>query len=124
MRKMANVALCAMGLAAFAVPASAVADDVAKLPRQGSTYLVFLTSDGGLPAHAREIIRTAAATLKYDRSVTLEGRPAYVEKVKHELIRNGVSPQIIKDQSMDVGLAVSNGDGLNTSERVVEIKRR
>jgi hypothetical protein len=43
--------------------------------------------------------------------------------VKNELIRNGVSPMIIRDQSMDIGLAVSSGDGLNTAERVVEIKR-
>jgi hypothetical protein len=65
-----------MGLAVFAVPVSAIADDVAKSPKQDSTYLVLLTSDGSLPAHAKEIIRSAAPTLRYDRSITLEGRPA------------------------------------------------
>jgi hypothetical protein len=125
MRKIAKLALSGaiMGLAAFAVPVSAVADDVAKLPKPGSTYLVFLSSDGNLPTQARETIRTAASTLKYERSVTLEGRPAYVEKVKHELIRHGVSPQIIVDQSMDIGLAVSSGDGIDTAQRCVEIRR-
>jgi hypothetical protein len=123
MRKIAQVALSGamMSLAAFAVPA--VADDVAKLPKQDSTYLVFLMSDGSLPVHAKQTIRNAASTLKYERSVTLAGKPAYVEKVKHELVRNGVSPKIIVDQSMDVGLAVSAGDGLDAAPRVVEIKR-
>jgi len=123
MRKVALVALSGaiVSLAAFAVPA--VADDVANLQKQDSTYLVFLTSDGNLPVLAKQTIRNAAATLKYERSVTLEGKPAYVEKVKHELVRNGVSPRIINDQSMDIGLAVSSGDGIDAAQRVVEIKR-
>jgi hypothetical protein len=123
MRKIAQVALSGamMSLAAFAVPA--VADDVAKLHKQDTSYLVFLTSDGSLPVHARQTIRNAAATLKHERSVVLEGKPAYVQKVKHELVRNGVSPRIIVDQSMDIGLAVSSGDGLDAAHRVVEIKR-
>jgi hypothetical protein len=110
-----------MGLAAFAVPA--VAQDVATLAKQDSTYLVFLTSDGSLPVEARQMIRNAAVTLKHERSVTLEGKPAYVQKVKRELVRNGVSSKIIVDQSMDIGLAVSAGDGIDTANRVVEIRR-
>ena len=123
MRKVALVALSGaiVSLAAFAVPA--VADDVANMHKQDSTYLVFLTSDGSLPVHAKQTICNAAATLKYERSVTLEGKPAYVEKVKHELVRNGVSPKIINDHSMDIGLAVSSGDGIDAAQRVVEIKR-
>jgi hypothetical protein len=123
MRKIAQVALSGaiLSLAAFAVPA--VADDVANLQKQESPYLVFLTSDGNLPVHAKQTIRNAAATLKYERSVILEGKPAYVEKVKHELVRNGVSPKIIVNHSMDIGLAVSSGDGIDAAQRVVEIKR-
>ena len=123
MRKIAHVALTGaiLSLAAFAVPA--VADDVAKLPKHNSTHLVFLNSDGSLPFHAKQTIRDAASTLKHERRIKLEGKPAYVEKVKHELVRNGVSPKIIVDQSMDIGLAVSAGDGLDAAPRVVEIKR-
>ena len=120
---MRKSAMTVLGLVIAFAPIAANAEEVASLPKPGSNYLVFLRADGSLPPLAKDMIRTAAANLKHERSVKLEGRPAYVEKVKHELIRNGVSPRIIVDQSMDVGLAVSQGDGIDTAARAVEIKR-
>jgi hypothetical protein len=121
MRKIAKLTLggALIGLAAFAVPA--YAEDAPKLLKSNA-YLVFVDGDGSLSPVASETIQKAAASLKNERSITLEGKPAYVQQVKSELVRNGVSPRAIKDQSVDLGQAISS-DAFSTAERCVEIKR-
>jgi hypothetical protein len=118
-----SMAILAGGLL-VGVAGVATAQDVASaVPVPKKDVVVFADRGSALSPTAAATVRAAATEASGAQQVTLVGRPENIAAVKGELIRHGVSPEVIVAKQEARAPIAKPADGLSDPiDRRVEIK--